>query len=64
MGNLSAFAHVVVSVGGLAGMGDKLFAVPYNQVQSMPGKDYLVLSGSGDLALLAEIAHTVRPLAP
>jgi hypothetical protein len=26
------------------------------------GEDYLVLSGSGDLALLAEIAHTVRPL--
>jgi hypothetical protein len=26
------------------------------------GDDYLVLSGSGDLALLAEIAHTVRPL--
>ncbi len=25
------------------------------------GDDYLVLSGSGDLALLAEIAHTVRP---
>jgi hypothetical protein len=28
------------------------------------GEDYLVLSGSGDLALLAEIAHTVRPLSP
>jgi hypothetical protein len=28
------------------------------------GDDYLVLSGSGDLALLAEIAHTVRPLHP
>lgn len=28
------------------------------------GDDYLVLSGSGDLALLAEIAHTVRPLSP
>jgi len=26
------------------------------------GDNYLVLSGSGDLALLAEIAHTVRPL--
>ena len=26
------------------------------------GDDYLVLSGSGDLALLAEIAHTVRPI--
>lgn len=26
------------------------------------GDDYLVLSGSGDLTLLAEIAHTVRPL--
>ena len=28
------------------------------------GDKYLVLSGSGDLALLAEIAHTVRPLSP
>jgi hypothetical protein len=28
------------------------------------GDNYLVLSGSGDLALLAEIAHTVRPLSP
>jgi hypothetical protein len=26
------------------------------------GEDYLVLSGWGDLALLAEVAHTVRPL--
>ena len=28
------------------------------------GDNYLVLSGSGDLTLLAEIAHTVRPLSP
>lgn len=28
------------------------------------GEDYLLLSGSGDLDLLAEIARTVRPLAP
>lgn len=28
------------------------------------GDNYLVLSGSGDLALLAEIGHSVRPLAP
>jgi hypothetical protein len=28
------------------------------------GENYLVLSGSGDLLLLAEIAHTVRPLSP
>jgi sporulation protein YlmC with PRC-barrel domain len=43
-------SHAVVSIGGVAGMGDKLFAVPFNQLQRAPGKDYLVLSGSSDLS--------------
>jgi sporulation protein YlmC with PRC-barrel domain len=44
-------SHVVVSVGGVAGMGDKLFAVPFDQIeQASAGRDYLVLSGSSDLS--------------
>ena len=43
-------SHAVVSIGGVAGMGDKLFAVPFSQLQRAPGKDYLVLSGSSDLS--------------
>ena len=43
-------SHFVVSVGGVAGMGDKLFAVPFNEVQHLPGKDYLVLSANSDLS--------------
>jgi sporulation protein YlmC with PRC-barrel domain len=43
-------SHVVVSVGGVAGMGDKLFLVPFDQVQHASGKDYFVLSASSDLS--------------
>ena len=43
-------SHVVVSVGGVGGMGDKLFAVPIAQIQQAPGKDYLVLSANSDLS--------------
>lgn len=43
-------SHVVVSVGGVAGMGDKLFAVPFNEIHQAQGKDYLVLSASSDLS--------------
>jgi sporulation protein YlmC with PRC-barrel domain len=43
-------SHVVVSVGGVAGMGDKLFLVPIEQVQHASGKDYFVLSASSDLS--------------
>src|SRR5690349_9431074 len=43
-------SHVVVSVGGVAGMGDKLFAVPFSEIHQAPGKDYFVLSASSDLS--------------
>jgi sporulation protein YlmC with PRC-barrel domain len=43
-------SHVVVSVGGVAGMGDKLFAVPFSEIHQAQGKDYLVLSASSDLS--------------
>jgi sporulation protein YlmC with PRC-barrel domain len=43
-------SHVVVSVGGVAGMGDKLFAVPFSEIHQAPGKDYLVLSAASDLS--------------
>ena len=43
-------SHAVVAVGGVAGVGDKLFAVPFSQLQPAPGKDYLVLSGTSDLS--------------
>ena len=52
LGNPSSgtISHVVVSVGGVAGMGDKLFAVPFDQIQQVSGKDYLVLSAASDLS--------------
>jgi sporulation protein YlmC with PRC-barrel domain len=43
-------SHVVVAVGGVMGMGDKLFAVPFSELQRVPGKNYLVLSTSSDLS--------------
>jgi len=43
-------SHVVVAVGGVMGMGDKLFAVPFRDLQQAPGKNYLVLSTSSDLS--------------
>jgi sporulation protein YlmC with PRC-barrel domain len=43
-------SHVVVAVGGVMGMGDKLFAVPFRDLQQTPGKNYLVLSTSSDLS--------------
>src|SRR5829696_586645 len=43
-------SHVVVAVGGVLGMGDKLFAVPFQDLQQVPGKNYLVLSHSSDLS--------------
>jgi sporulation protein YlmC with PRC-barrel domain len=42
--------RLVVSVGGVSGVGDKLFAVPYNQLQRDAGKNALVLNASSDLA--------------
>ena len=43
-------SRVVVSVGGVGGMGDKLFALPYSDLQRAPGKDALVLNNDSDLA--------------
>jgi len=43
-------SHVVVAVGGVMGMGDKLFAVPFSELHRAPGKNYLVLSTSSDLS--------------
>jgi sporulation protein YlmC with PRC-barrel domain len=43
-------SHVVVAVGGVMGMGDKLFAVPFRDLQQAPGKNYLVLSANSDLS--------------
>jgi sporulation protein YlmC with PRC-barrel domain len=43
-------SHVVVAVGGVMGMGDKLFAVPFRDLQPVPGKNYLVLSTNSDLS--------------
>jgi sporulation protein YlmC with PRC-barrel domain len=42
--------RVVVSVGGVSGLGDKLFAVPYNALQRDEAKNVLVLSSDSDLA--------------
>lgn len=42
--------RVVVSVGGMGGLGDKLFAVPYNELQRDPAKNTLVLNKDSDLA--------------
>jgi sporulation protein YlmC with PRC-barrel domain len=36
-------AYVVVSYGGVLGMGDKLFAIPWSAVRRSPDKDYFVL---------------------
>lgn len=43
-------SHFVVAVGGVAGIGDKLFLVPFNEVQHTSDKDYFVLSASSDLS--------------
>jgi sporulation protein YlmC with PRC-barrel domain len=37
-------AYVVVSYGGVLGMGDKLFAIPWSAVRWTPDKDYFVLN--------------------
>lgn len=37
-------AYVVVSYGGLLGMGDKLFAIPWSAVRWTSDKDYFVLN--------------------
>ena len=42
--------RVVVSVGGLGGLGDKLFAVPYSELQRDQKKNALVLNQDSDLA--------------
>jgi sporulation protein YlmC with PRC-barrel domain len=48
--NSGQVTQVVIGVGGVSGLGDKLFAVPYGDIQRQEGKDALVLSGSSDLA--------------
>lgn len=42
--------RVVVSVGGVSGLGDKLFAIPYDAVRRDEGKNVLVLNSDSDLA--------------
>jgi hypothetical protein len=37
-------AYVVVSYGGLLGMGDKLFAIPWSAVRWSADKDYFMLN--------------------
>jgi sporulation protein YlmC with PRC-barrel domain len=42
--------RVVVSVGGVSGLGDKLFAIPYSDFRRDEGKHVLVLDSNSDLA--------------
>jgi sporulation protein YlmC with PRC-barrel domain len=42
--------RVVVSVGGVSGRGDKLFALPYSDFQRNDAKNVLVLNSDSDLA--------------
>ena len=42
--------RVVVSVGGVGGLGDKLFAVPFNALQRDQAKNKFVLNTDSDLA--------------
>jgi sporulation protein YlmC with PRC-barrel domain len=42
--------RVVVSVGGVSGLGDKLFALPYSDFQRNVAKNVLVLNSDSDLA--------------
>jgi sporulation protein YlmC with PRC-barrel domain len=42
--------RVVVSVGGVSGLGDKLFAIPYDAVRRDEGRNVLVLNSDSDLA--------------
>jgi len=50
-------SQMVVAVGGVLGMGDKLFAVPFEQVQIAPDGKHVVLSGSNDLAQAFDEKH-------
>ena len=50
-------SEVIIAVGGVLGMGDKLFAVPYEQLQVTSGQKYLVLSGGNDLAQTFDEKH-------
>jgi sporulation protein YlmC with PRC-barrel domain len=50
-------SHLVVGIGGVLGMGDKLFAVPYGEVRTQPGQNYLVLSRANDLAQAFDEQH-------
>lgn len=45
--------YAVVSFGGVMGMGDKLFAIPWRALQWVIGKDYYVLSVSKDTLAMA-----------
>lgn len=38
-----AISYAVVSTGGFLGIGDRLHAVPWNVIQTAPGRDYRVL---------------------
>ena len=42
--------HIVVGVGGVIGVGEKLFAVPYDRIDMAQGRDHLVLRGGSTLA--------------
>src|SRR4051812_47754864 len=50
-------SQVVVAVGGVLGMGDKLFSVPYNQMQMAPDGKHVVLSNTNDLAQTFDEKH-------
>jgi sporulation protein YlmC with PRC-barrel domain len=50
-------SHAVIAVGGVLGMGDKLFAVQYDALEAQPGKDYLVLRQGVDLAKAFDDKH-------
>ncbi len=50
-------SQVVIAVGGVLGMGDKLFAVPYEEIQVTPGQKHVVLNGGNDLAQTFDEKH-------
>jgi sporulation protein YlmC with PRC-barrel domain len=49
--------QVVVAVGGVMGVGDKLFAVPYDKLQPASGRKYVTLSGDSKLAQSFDDRH-------
>jgi sporulation protein YlmC with PRC-barrel domain len=50
-------SQVVIAVGGVLGVGDKLFVVPYGELKADAGEKHLVLSGTNDLAQAFDGKH-------